>query len=319
MGASLLKPFQAWSVTILNDATNDGVAVAMTGPDDAVGVLRSTTNAELRATLWSPAGWSATAIVGAGVTTRAAPSIARGIGGLADVAFQGLDFKHYFAAHLAAWSPVAEPVMNAGSHSFGPSPAAIAASGSDAIVAFAGNDHDLYDQERSGGVWAAAHGHGLGDALLLTPALVIPTMGPDRMIAYVRKSDARIVYTTRTGAVWSAPVPIDNNALSNDPVALVALPAGGAVLAYRGQNQGLYFSRYTPGAAPPWTGPAEVAGAITIASAPSLAAGVGGFDAEIAYVEGGSAKHARLTNVAWSAPVTIAAAGLTQVAIATSP
>ena len=313
------EPAASWSTGTLADATADAPGLVMTDATSAVGIIRSTTNAELRATLWSAGSWSLPAVIGAGVSTRAAPPIAHGTGPLAGVAFQGNDFKHYFAAHVASWSPTAEAVGGMVNQSFGPSPAAIAASGSDMIVAFAGNNHDLFDQDRSGGVWGAAHAHGLGDALLLSPALVIPTAGADRMVVYVRQNDAKIVYTTRAANVWSVPALIDANALTNDPVALIALPSGGALLAYRGQNQGLYFSRYTPGAVPAWSLPAAVAGAITIPSPPSLAAGVGGVDAEIAYVTGGAAKHARLTGMSWSAPVTVGGAGLTHVAIASSP
>src|SRR5262249_23595958 len=152
-----------------------------------------------------------------------------------DVVFHGDDFKHYFAAYSASWNPAAEPVGGAQNQSAGPSPASIVVSGSDAIVAFAGNNHDLFDQDRTGGIWQPANGHGLGDAVVLTPAMIALSGGnATTMIAYVRKADSAIVYTVKSGANWSAPDVVDKSAFSGDAVALLPLAGGAALLAYRG-------------------------------------------------------------------------------------
>jgi len=52
---------------------------------------------------------------------------------------------------------------------------------------------------------------------------------------------------------------------------------------------------------------------------PALTHGVGDATAEIAYVSGGSAYHARLSTGAWSAPVLVGGTGLNGVAIASAP
>src|SRR5262249_28758121 len=149
------------------------------------------------------------------------------------VAFQGDDFKHYYAGYQGAWTPTAEPIGGVSQQSYGPSPGAVVVLGNDVVVAFAGDNGDLYDQTRTGGAWQPAAGHGLGDVVSTTPALVPLTQGPELMLVYSRKTDSQLLWTTRTSGVWSAPVPIDA-ALSSDPPALTSVAAGGAALAFRG-------------------------------------------------------------------------------------
>jgi hypothetical protein len=320
--AGEFHPGVGWNTTTLADGSNDGTAVALTGPAAGLGVIRSVSAAgELRFTSFTPGAWTAPAPVAAGVTTRAAPALGAS-GATVDLTFHGDNFKHYFGAHLAAWSPVAEAVGGTANQSYGPSPATITALGSDAVVAFAGNNNDLFDQTRTGGAWQPAHAHNLGAQVTVSPAIVTLGANPDLLIAYVRSTDAHIVYTTRTGAVWTNPAPIDPSALSNDPVALAALPGGGAVLVYRGQNGKIYWSRYLTGAIPPWT-PAAGIDATNYAtpSTPSVAPGVGGADAEMVFIDAatGAARHARLTGSAWSPPVTIGGTTLAHVSAASNP
>ncbi|MFT3767191.1 MAG: hypothetical protein QM820_16970 [Minicystis sp.] len=320
--AGEFHPGAGWTTTTLTGATNDGLAVTLTGPTAGIGVIRSTANGgEVRFTSWSPGAWTALAALGAGVTTRATPALTAS-GAAASLVFHGDDFKHYFAAHSTSWAPVAEQVGGSAAQSFGPSPASIATLGTDAVITFAGNNNDLYDQTRSGGTWQAAHGHALGATVTLTPAIVALTSGPDLLIAFVRSSDARIVYTTRAANVWSAPAPIDTNALSNDPVSIAALPGGEAVLAYRGQNGKTYWSRYKPTATPAWTPPTGISATnFDTPSTPAVAPGIGGVDAEMVFIDGatGAAKHARLTGTTWSSPLTIGGSGLTRAGVASNP
>ena len=317
LAASLL-PGAGWATKTLLDATADAPSIALTSATTAVGLIRSTSNnGELRFTTWNAGTWGLFATVASGVTTRAAPAIAIS-GMVADVAFQGADFKHYFASYDGTWSPTAEPI--GANQSFGPSPPTIATIGADPTIAFAGNDHDLYDHTRTAGTWQAAVGHGLGSTLALTPSIAALASGPDLMIAFVRTTDARIVYTTRTANVWTAPAPIDTNALSNDPVSLAPLPDGGAVLGFRGQNGKVYWSRYTPGAAPPWSPPAGLtAASFDTSSTPAVAQGISGADAEMVFISGGAAMHARLIGGSWTTPATIGGSGLTKVGISSMP
>jgi hypothetical protein len=314
--AGEFHPATGWATSTLTDATKDGPAIVLTAPGAAIGVIRSTSNAgELRFTGWTPGSWSPFAAIAVNETTRATPALVAS-GTVADLVFHGDNFKHYYAAHVAAWAPVAEPVGGASAQSFGPSPASIAAIGSDAIVAFAGNNGDLYDQTRTGGAWQGASAHNLGNVVTLTPAIIAPAAGPDLMIVFVRSTDTRLLYTTRSGGIWSSPVQVDANALTNDPPALAALPGGGALLAYRGQDGKVYWSRRPLGG--PWTTPAALATPnVATPSTPAIAAGVGGADAEMVFVDGATstARHSRLTGTTWSAPAAIGGTGLTRAAI----
>jgi hypothetical protein len=320
--AGEFHPGVAWAVTQLSSTTDKAPGIAMTGANSATGVIRNTTvGNEVAYTTWAPGSFQAFTSIASGVTTQAAPSIAAS-GSRADVAFLGDDNKHYYAARLVAWNPIAEAVGGVASQSFGGSPAAVAALGSDTVVAFVGSNGDLYDQTRTGNAWLVASAHNLGNTLALQPSMIAPTTGPSLMIAYVRSTDAKILFTTRTGSVWTAPALIDPNSFTADPVALTALPGGEAVLAFRGLDQAIYFSRYTPGSVPLWSPPGPlVTPNVTTTSRPALAAGVGGVDAEIGFINAvdGKAYHARLTGTSWSAPVSLGGAQLTNVAITSAP
>lgn len=319
MLAGAFDPGTGWTSSTLSGATNDAPAVALINATTAVGLIRSTANGgELRFTTWSGGSWSPLAALGTGVTTRAAPALAT-TGTSASAVFHGDDFKHYFGKYASSWSPIAEPVGGAAQQSFGPSPAGIAPIGSDAVIAFAGNDHDLYDQRRVGGVWQGAQAHALGGVITLSPTIVATSGNLDLMIAFVRNTDARIVYITHGGAGWSAPAVVDTNALTNDPVSLAALPGGGAVLGYRGQNGKIYWSRFTASATPPWSPPTGITATnFDTPAPPAVAPGISGADAEMVFIDAasGSAKHARLNGTTWSAPTTIGGSGLTRVAAA---
>ena len=320
--AGEFHPDVAWAVTQLSATTDKAPGIAMTGANSAIGVIRNTmVGNDIGYTTWAPGSFQAFTSIASGVTTQAAPSIAA-TGTRADVAFLGDDNKHYYAARMAAWSPIAEAVGGVAAQSFGSTPAAVTGIGSDTIVAFVGSNGDLYDQTRSGGVWLAASSHNLGNTLALQPAIIAPTTGPSLMIAYVRSTDAKILFTTRTGNVWTAPALIDASSFTADPVALAALPNGEAVLAFRGLDNAIYFSRYTPGNVPAWSPPGPlVTPNVATPSRPALAAGVGGVDAEIGFINSadGKAYHARLTGTSWSAPVVVGGAQLTTVAIASAP
>ena len=321
MLAGEFHPGMAWTATQLSSTTDKAPGIAITGANTAVGVIRNTTfGNEVAYTTWAPGSFQAFTSIANAVTTQAAPSIAAS-GTRADVVFLGDDKNHYYASRVATWSPTAQPV-GATLQSSGPTPAAIATIGSDTIVAFAGTNGELYDQTRTGGVWGAASAHGLGNSVELSPALIAPTSGPSLMIVYVRSADAKIFFTTRTGTSWTTPSLIDASSFTADPVALAALPNGEAVLAFRGLNQAIYFSRYTPAGSPAWSPPAAFAVPnVTTPSRPALAAGVGGVDAEMGFINAidGKAYHARLTGTSWSAPVAVGGTQLTTVAIASAP
>ncbi len=320
--AAEFHPGAAWSTTQLSSTTDKAPGIAITGANTAVGVIRNTTfGNEVAYTTWAPGSFQAFTSIANAVTTQAAPAIVAS-GARADVVFLGDNNKHYYAAHVATWSPTAEAVAVGMVQSSGPTPAGVTAIGSDTIVAFAGDNGELYDQTRTGGGWLAANAHNLGNVVTLSPALIAPTTGPALMIVYVRNTDSKMLFTTRTGNVWTAPTPIDASSFTADPVALVALPGGEAILAFRGLNQAIYSSRYNPAGAPLWSPPQPLATPnVTTPSRPALAAGVGGVDAEIAFVNAVDSKayHARLTGMTWSAPALVGGTLLTTISLASAP
>ena len=103
--------------------------------------------------------------------------------------------------------------------------------------------------------------------------------------------------------------------------ALVALPTGEAITVFRGLDGKPYVARFQLGMNPPWTAPKPLAMANPdVTHTPSIAVGVDGHEAELAYVAtDGNAYHTSLDGGAWSAAAFIAGPGLSHVAIATPP
>jgi hypothetical protein len=309
----------AWSTSILTDATNDAPSLAFYGPASALGVIRSTANSgELHYTAWTPGSFSAFTPIAQGVTTRAAPAFA-GTRTHADLAFQGDDMMYYFSSWSTSWNIDAEAIAVPGSHSFGPMPPSITTLGEADVVAFAGGDGNLYDQSRTNGSWNTAQGHNLTGMLTFTPQIAALASGPELLIVFVESSDSKVLFTTRSSGVWSTPAPIDPNAFASQHVALAALSGSGAVVAFRGNDANIYWSRYAPASG--WSAVAPVASPnVMTPAAPAVASGLG-VDAELAFISAadGAVYHARLTGQSWSAPTRIGGTGLTNVALARSP
>lgn len=318
MLAGQLPAGGVWSTSTLADATSVSPALVMTGAASGLGVIRSEANAgELRFTTWSAGAWSPFSGVAALVTTRAAPSAAA-LGGAAHVLFHGDNFKHYYASYQASWSPTADPVGGAAAQSFGPSPAAVAALPNEILTAFAGDNGDIYTQSRAAS-WAAAKPFNLGNVASATPAVIEMTAGAEVMLVFVRKTDAKVMWSTRVQGSWSGPLEIPQ-ALSADRPALSPLAGGGAVVAFRGTNSSVYTSIYTPGAAQPWSAPSTI-GAFSTPTSPALARGVSPAEAELAFIDGagGSVVHARLMAGVWSVPTLVGGLGRTSIALASAP
>jgi hypothetical protein len=242
-----------------------------------------------------------------------------GAGAAVHVVYQGLDYKHRRAGWLGGFDPVAEPV-SAGTPSFGPSPASAAVASGALVIAFAGDDHDVYDQARGEDGWAPAHAHGLGDATLVTPAIAALDAGPELVVAWSRKADGQVLARTRSAGAWSTAAEV-SGAVSALPVALAPARGGGAVLAFHGTDGGLYAARLASGAAPTWSAPVRVgAGLLPAGSTPALARGVDGAAIELAWIDAatGAAQHARLVGDSIGAPEPIGGSGLTRITIASA-
>jgi hypothetical protein len=144
----------------------------------------------------------------------------------------------------------------------------------------------------------------------------------DLLIVFVRLSDDHLMFTTRTSGTWSAPAEVydtgGNIAYSGFTPTLAALPGGGAMVVWQGGNNEPYESTYS--SAGGWGAPANIS-TMTVMSAPTVAQGVCGASASVAFVAtGGQVDVTSLTGSTWSAPTAIAGAtGMQSVQIASTP
>jgi hypothetical protein len=310
------------------DSSSDSVGLAFTGTGACVAVARVTPTTadagaagELRFAVWS-GGWSP----GFGspwmplqstptLTINGGPSVA-GSSLRAHAAYQGTDMKFYYAEYgNSAWSPANEP-MTAGTaaQSAGPAPPAIVTLHDTPIVAFVGNDGNVYDQTRASGTWGPANGHGVaGQCASITPSIVALTRGPELLLVYANVAGNTLSYTTRTGGVWSTPATIAGTE-TTAAVSLAPIAAGGAVLSYMGTDMHLYTTVLSASASSTWSSPVKgVPGDDPVLiNAPSVATGATGADAELYYLETSPAFYevfwSRMTNGAWGAPTMVGTA-----------
>jgi hypothetical protein len=301
------------------DFSNDGVGLAFTGNGLAVMAARSqiTTEAgtvgELRYATWNGSwtpGFAAflqPVQASPQILISGGPSVA-GSSIRAHLAYQGTDTSFYYGELFNnTWSPTNEAITANSIHSSGPVPPAIAAYNDTPIIAFVGNDGNIYDQTRNGGTWQGANGHGVvGTAAPITPAIVALTQNAELCLVYTVASNHGLMYAIRTAGTWSTPAAITNN-FSNDPVSLAPLAAGGAVLSYKGTDGHLYTTLLSAGSPFTWSAPAKgLMGADPVlASPPAVATGATGAQAELVYVDMQSfvLNRARMTGGAWGAPI----------------
>jgi hypothetical protein len=308
-------------------ATEHAPAVALLSANQAVGLLRAAGSpGTLRFTLWNGSSWTALAEVASQVTTRAAPSITAG-STTAHALFHGDDFMHYYAAYGSSWQPIDEPVAAPSMpQSYGPRPARVTMLGSDVAAAYAGDDGQLYLQLRSAGVWQPAEPV-TGSAILQAPGIAALGGSPELMAVYAHHApsqpdDKKLFWASRSGGVWSSPEKISDAVFTDDPVSLTALGGGEALVGYRGTDGLVYALRYTPGGNPAWSAPLGIANPNpAAASAPSVAPGIDGHDAEIAWIDAGdgSVYHSSLNGSTWSAPAAVGGTQLHSLALAGRP
>jgi hypothetical protein len=188
------------------------------------------------------------------------------------------------------------------------------------VIVQGGSDSYLYDQTWNVS-WQAAHKQGsAGVQNTVSPAIVALSGGAsDLLAAYLRNADYKVMAVARTAGTWTpSPMQIDVNAFTNDPVALAPLPGGKALLVFRGTDQKAYFSTWDGTST--WTAPAPVTTAVVL-STPSIAPGVCGADAVVAWAEsGGGVRWSTFTAGTFSSPQSLPGTnGAKFVAVATLP
>jgi hypothetical protein len=311
--------------------STDPIGLAFQGDGTAVGALRVLvpTDAGTMGELCF-ARWSGSWVPGFGGTLPqvqpvptlyilGGPSVAAG-STHAHAAYQGLDGSLYYAEYFGgSWSPTNEPIAAGGTASAGPVPPAITTLNDAPVVAFVGNDGNIYDQTRGACAWQAANAHGVaGHAASITPAIVALAHGAELLLVYTDSAADDLMYTLRTAGTWSTPAPI-TGASSPYKVSLAPLTAGGAVLAWEGADSYLHTSVLSAGAPYAWSAPAQgVMGANPVlVSPPVVATGATGAQAELMYLDTSYILYwARMSGGAWGAPTNNGPAS-TWVAVAT--
>lgn len=338
-----------WSATMSLNApsVNDlGIAISGSGASaQGVSVMRHADDGSALAQALVYATWApgSTTLLGTwtslftpvatGVTTREVPAIAAA-GSTQFVGFQGTDEKYYFASYAAdAWSPTAEPVEPpSGAQAVGPTPQGIAAIGAGATIVYFANSTNFATTQDRRATWQPAvtlDNAGADESYVTTASVVAMNGGTaDLLTAFVRQADGAIRFATRSAGTWSATAAVPGAAAPTaatwdttlERVGLAALPNGSAILTWRDRTtSGIFYSLYAGGA---WsaTPVAFSSPNITVAATPSIAHGVAGVTAEIAFVEGnGVAYHARLTGSSWTTPVAVGGTSLSHVTITSAP
>ena len=311
------------TVIPVNGSAIDRIAIAPSGANFVAAIRAS--NGLLASSVYSNA-WSSAAAVPNAKATIDAPSLAT-LAGTTHLAYHDANFKFEHRQFSAgAWDVADDPVGGGGnSQAFGPSGASIAAAGSELEFVQSGDNYFLYDLAWKSSLWQSPHQQpNAAIEKTLPPTVVALTGGTQELLAvYLRKGDFKIMSVARSGGVWDGnPVLVDVNAFSSDALALAPMGSGRALLAYRGSNQQPYFSVYDPAKSPAWTAPAALyVSNPTIASPPSLAAGICADAAVIAYAKlAGGVEIAHFDGAKFGPPVSVAGtSSATFVAIATRP
>ncbi|MFO0675447.1 MAG: hypothetical protein U0169_02860 [Polyangiaceae bacterium] len=334
VGGTVTTAFGAfWTNGNAAPATTIGTSTASTPAILASGstfytLFRTSGSNALRATEGTAGTWGTLANVGTSLVLDA-PAMAL-VGTQPNVVYRGTDSKMYGGVYSGgAWNGAADPVGGSGTaQSFGPSAPVAMGGATELLVAQSGDNGHVYAQKRTT-TWETATQISTEVAdKAISPALSPLRGGPrDAMLVWVNQQGHTLKYATRSAGTWTTPASVydlpSNLAFSNYPVVVSALPAGRAVLAYRGTDDNLYFSVFDGATSPTWSAPARVTSAANMTpTVPSLAEGTCGSDAVLGFVDGtagGLVKLTRFTgNGTWTPPEVVPQTnGTTFVAIAT--
>jgi hypothetical protein len=133
---------------------------------------------------------------------------------------------------------------------------------------------------------------GAGSKTFASPSLVFDAAGQP-VVFFVRNTDSQVCVTVRKSGNWTNPIPVAANAFTDRSPSATRTSGGELVVVWHGLGkEGIYLAHSSAGDSGWGTG-ATVAEAAAIASTPTVFAGPSGA-AEILFVRGGVAHHARL-------------------------
>ncbi|MDP1823928.1 MAG: hypothetical protein Q8L48_11825 [Archangium sp.] len=301
--AARYAPGGTWALTRLTGTTQSGTGLAILDDGTGVGLVQNNVDNVLKYTRFT-SSWAALADVGTAITTRGKPSL--GSGAVAEAVFHGVDFKHYNVTfNGTSWSAVGMVGVPRVPQVFGPSaPVMLSrAPGTFTIGYIEDTTNRASVIDFAGTLWQfPTNLSGETTEFWNSPSLAAPTAGPSTLAVWLASAGNQYRFSTLTGSVWSAAANV-TNATSLDPAALLALPAGEVLMAFRGTDGKLYSLSFSAGS---WGLPIQV-GTASILGSPSMAKGQGGAVAELAYVgTDGAAYHVRLAaNRTWGTPVQV--------------
>jgi hypothetical protein len=264
------------------------------------------------------------------LTDLGVPSLAA-VGSTGELVFHGSDGKLYDDVYVdGGWGPASEPVGGAGAaQALGPSAPSVALGNGGLYVAWDGQDEGLYalSSPSLGGPWTATTQIvAPGDVGTVPPTMVAMTSHAFDALVVYEDPDSNMHYLVHPAAPvpaeWSTPEAVGRYAFATQPVSMAPLPGGGAVLVYIGEDGHPYASVFTAGGDPAWSDPAPVyTNHHGIASTPTVATGVCGFDAVAAFVEDTvGVLLVTLKGQTWGAPTIVSGtSALAYATVATAP
>ncbi len=333
------KKGAAWNIQTLGTQTVGAPPAIVPYSGGFLSLFTSSLSDYIESTVYT-SSWSAPAgltVNGGGLGTEQGSPALSVFGSNLEMDYQGSDNKLYHAEYSAgAWDHASDPVGDTPSnHDYSPSQPALAAAGGLLYTAYDGGDNGLYvdtwDASRGWADEVGIFGAGVGT---IPPTLVALTPSadggnsPDLMLVF-EFVDTNLIYSTvhtPTGCdggvagCWSPVQQLNATANTFSQVSLAALPDGGVVLVYEGEDSYPYSAVYTASTGS-WSAPAAVyAGGGKLLSPPSVATGVCGYAAVAALVESEGVDLVPLSSGAWATPTTVAGlTGVSFASIATQP
>jgi hypothetical protein len=160
------------------------------------------------------------------------------------------------------------------------------------------------------------------------------TLANGRSLVVFSHSDTLLLFASGIGNAWEPAQALYNTqttqAMTGSSVSLAPLPSGGALLVFRGNDGNGYFSIYPPNVGPqpgpfqsnsPWSAPAPLPNATSLAAPPQIAAGVCGDEAALVFVNTRNEVNVLTYRAgSWTTRVTLTGgSGVTTAAIASAP
>jgi hypothetical protein len=224
------------------------------------------------------------------------------------------------AIHFSAGVALPDEVLGSdATPAFGPTAASVVTIGKEAWAVYGGADQGVYAVHHDGAAWSISAGiQGAGTVTSVPPLIVLDDMHQPTVLFVRNDNKGTICSTTHTAAGWTAPTAIGATITTLKPIAATHSTTGALVLAWHGHdNEGIYLSQRPAGGA--WSAPLQVEVDAAAATAPALAPGVSGAEAEVLYGRGGTLRHARLSGGAATLPKVVAGSGgISDVAAATT-